>query len=93
MQIPRWLTLGVAVFVIAFGSYRLYLAFTRTKEQDEQARRRGGMYGMPKRTQGLIGVIYLLLGAALIATSFGWNPLAGLIGPDTQPAASETAPK
>ena len=93
MQIPRWLTLGVAVFVIVFGSYRVYLAFFRTKTQEEQAKRRGGMYGMPRRTQGLIGIIYLLLGAALVATSFGWNPLSGLIGPDTQkPAASETAP-
>jgi len=83
MQIPVWLTLGVAVLVIAFGSYRVYLAFFRSKEQAEQARRRGGLYGMPRRTQGLIGIVYLLLGGALIATSFGWNPLGGLFGPET----------
>jgi hypothetical protein len=94
MQIPVWLTLGVAVLVIAFGSYRVYLAFFRTKTQDEQARRRGGMYGMPRRTQGLLGILYLVLGGFLVATSFGWNPIAGLWGPATQkPAATETAPK
>ena len=93
MQIPRWLTLGVAILVIVFGSYRVYLAFFRSKEQEEQAKRRGGMYGMPRRTQGLIGIIYLLLGAALVATSFGWNPLSGLIGPSSKAPTSETAPK
>ena len=93
MQIPRWLTLGVAVLVIAFGSYRVYLAFFRSKVQEEQAQRRGGMYGMPRRTQGLIGIVYLILGAALVATSFGWNPLSSLIGPKTEkPAATDTAP-
>lgn len=91
MQIPVWLTLGVAVLVIAFGSYRVYLAFFRTKVQEEQARRRGGMYGMPRRTQGLLGIVYLILGGALIATSFGWNPLSGLFGPKTQrPAATQS---
>lgn len=94
MQIPVWLTLGVAVLVIVFGSYRVYLAFFRSKTQDEQARRRGGMYGMPRRTQGLLGILYLVLGGLLIATSFGWNPIAGLFGPDTQkPAATEVTPK
>ena len=89
MQIPVWLTLGVAILVIVFGAYRVYLAFFRTKTQDDQARRRGGMYGMPRRTQGLIGIVYLILGGALIATSFGWNPLSGLFGAGTQkPAAT-----
>jgi hypothetical protein len=92
MQIPVWLTLGVAVLVIAFGSYRVYLAFFRSKDQQEHAKRRGGMYGMPRRTQGLVGIIYLLLGAALIATSLGWNPVAGMFGPETTPAPARTEP-
>jgi hypothetical protein len=93
MQIPVWLTLGVAVLVLAFGAYRVYLAFGRTPEQEEQARRRGGLYGMPRRTQGLIGIVYILLGGALVATSFGWNPLGGLFGPDTKPAAPQVEKK
>jgi hypothetical protein len=94
MQIPVWLTLGVAILVIAFGAYRVYLAFFRSKTQEDQARRRGGMYGMPRRTQGLVGIVYLILGGALIATSFGWNPISGLFGPGSKkPTATETAPK
>ena len=33
-----------------------------------------GLYAMGRRTHVLIGVVYLLLGGALVATSFGWNP-------------------
>jgi hypothetical protein len=78
--------------VTVFGVYRLSLGF-RSREQDERARARGGLYGMPRRTQGLIGVVYLLLGAALVATSFGWNPLGGLFGPDTKPAKQQVEPR
>jgi hypothetical protein len=77
MHIPAWLTIAVAVVVIVFGVFRIRLAF-RSPVQEEQARRRGGLYGMPRRTQALIGIVYLMLGVALIATSFGWSPLAGL---------------
>ncbi len=33
----------------------------------------------------------MLLGAALVATSFGWNPLSGIFAPDT-PTGSGDAP-
>ena len=78
MKIPVWLTLSVAILVIVFGLYRIRLAF-RNKTQEEQARMRGGLYGMPRRTQLLIGIVYLMLGAALVGTSFGWNPLGGFM--------------
>jgi hypothetical protein len=32
---------------------------------------------MGKRTHLLVGIVYILLGAGLIATSFGWNPFGG----------------
>lgn len=93
MQIPVWLTLGVAAIVAVFGGYRIYLAFFRTQVQEDQAKRRGGMYGMPRRTQGLLGIVYLILAGMLVATSFGWNPVRGLFGPGTKPAApAETTP-
>jgi hypothetical protein len=77
MRVPVWLTLGVAVLVCVFGAYRMRLAF-RSDEEDERARSRKGLYAMSRRTHFLVGVIYLLLGAALIATSFGWSPVGSL---------------
>ena len=80
MRIPVWLTLGIAALVIIFGAYRIYLA-TRPAA-DENAAPRRGLYAMSKKMHVFVGVIYLLLGAGLIATSFGFNPFGG-------PAAGE----
>jgi hypothetical protein len=91
MRIPVWLTWGVAVLVIVFGAYRIRMAF-RNDEADQRARERGGLYGMGRRTHALVGIIYLLLGGALIATSYGWNPFGGLFGPSTEEPSKDTAP-
>jgi len=91
MRVPVWLTLGVAVLVCVFGAYRIRIAF-RSDEEDERARQRKGLYAMGRRTHFLIGVVYLLLGAGLVATTFGWNPLGGMIGPRTEPPAPGAAP-
>jgi len=84
MRVPVWLTLGVALLVCAFGAYRIRLAF-RSDAEDERARQRKGLYAMGRRTHFLVGLIYLLLGGALVATSFGWNPFAGVLGPRESP--------
>lgn len=95
MRVPQWLTFGIAVVVMIFGAYRLWLA-TRTQpaeDQDALAKgRRRGFYGMSKKTHLVIGVLYLLLGGALIATSMGFNPFAGAVGPDPAPTTKDTAP-
>jgi hypothetical protein len=91
MRVPVWLTLGVAVLVCVFGLYRIRMAF-RSDEEDQRARERKGLYGMGRRTHFLVGVIYLLLGAGLVATTYGWNPLGGMIGPRTERPASDAAP-
>jgi len=80
MRVPVWLTLGVALLVCVFGAYRIRLAF-RSDAEDQRARERKGLYAMGRRTHFLVGLIYLLLGGALVATSFGWNPFAGVLGP------------
>lgn len=91
MRIPVWLTLGVAVLVIIFGAYRIYIA-TRPAG-DESAKPKSRLYQMSKRTHLFVGVIYLLLGAGLIATSFGWNPFGGQSSSDTaKPTKSNTVP-
>jgi hypothetical protein len=93
MRVPVWLTLGVALLVCLFGAYRIRLAF-RSDAEDERARQRKGLYAMGRRTHFLVGVIYLLLGGALVATSFGWNPFSGVFasssGSGSGPASSPT---
>ena len=92
MHIPIWLTLGVALLVIVFGVYRIRIAM-RSDEEDARAKTRKGLYAMGRRTHLLVGIVYLLLGAGLTATAFGWNPFAGMIGPDTaRPAANDASP-
>ncbi|HTR56355.1 MAG TPA: hypothetical protein VMJ10_37030 [Kofleriaceae bacterium] len=96
MRIPVWLTLGVAAIVLTFGSYRIYLAL-RKRETNEDAAAKGGMMGggfyrMSPRAHMMVGVIYLLLGAALVATSFGVNPIGGLFGPSTETPPKDQAP-
>jgi uncharacterized membrane protein YidH (DUF202 family) len=73
VTIPAWLTIAIAALVMVFGLYRIYLATRR--DDPEQAQPRSGLYRMGKRTHLLIGVVYILLGAGLVATTFGWNPL------------------
>src|SRR5687767_11917308 len=81
MRIPVWVTLAVAALVIGFGGYRLFLGLRKDRDLDTPKR---GLYGMSKRTHLIIGTFYLLLGAGLVATSFGWNPFGSAIGPDTE---------
>jgi uncharacterized iron-regulated membrane protein len=83
MRIPVWLTLGVAILVIAFGVHRLRLSF-RSEDEEARARERKGLYSMNRRTHRLIGIVYLLLGGALVATTFGWNPFGDAFGPGTE---------
>ena len=85
MRVPVWLTLGIAALVIIFGVYRMRMAF-RSGDEDTRAKARKGLYAMGRRTHFLIGVVYLLLGGALVATSFGWNPFGNWFGPSTEPA-------
>lgn len=78
MQVPIWLTLGVAALVAGFGCYRVWLAFKKpaTAAEDGRSALGRGMYRMSPRMHLAIGAVYILLGTALGATSFGWNPLS-----------------
>ena len=91
MRIPIWLLDGLAVLVIVFGVYRIRIGF-RSDEQDKRARTRKGLYAMSRRKHVLIGIIYVMLGAGLIATALGWNPFGNLFGPTVEPGTTLTAP-
>lgn len=71
MLIPRWVTFFVAGAVIVFGLFRIVMAM---RTDPETLAQRKGLYGRPRRTHVLFGVVYLLLGAFLIASAFGYNP-------------------
>jgi hypothetical protein len=90
VRIPVWLALAVAAFVVIFGVYRIRLGLIQSPEDEAAAKKRGGLYGMGKRFHLFIGTIYILMGAALTAMAFGWQPLAGGTPADT-PAAQDTA--
>lgn len=92
MRIPVWLTLAIAVFVTAFGAFRIYLA-TRKPDPGTEPPRRSGFYRMGRRTHALIGVVYLLLGAALVATSLGWNPFGDYFAVDSKAPPKDEAPQ
>ncbi|KAB2910623.1 MAG: hypothetical protein F9K40_02200 [Kofleriaceae bacterium] len=72
-MVPQWLALLIAGAVMLFGIYRLWLAFGGPSDE-ERAEHRRGLYAMPRRQHGLIGVIFVLVSGALVATAFGWNP-------------------
>ncbi|HUS68581.1 MAG TPA: hypothetical protein VMZ28_28795 [Kofleriaceae bacterium] len=78
MMIPRWLLFLVAAWVIAFGVYRLRVA-TQKRDRDADPERpnfaRKGLFGRSQRSHILFGVLYLLLGGALVAMGLGWKPM------------------
>jgi hypothetical protein len=86
MRVPQWLSLLVAGWVIVFGIYRIKLALD-PKQDLKRDEGKKGLFAMPRRTQALLGIVYLLLGSALVATSFGWNPLASATAPTTNAPA------
>jgi hypothetical protein len=88
VRIPVWLALAVAAFVIIFGVYRIRLGLTQSAEDEAVAKKRGGLYGMGKRFHLFIGTVYIVMGAALTAMAFGWQPLAG--DPAETPATTDT---
>ena len=91
MRVPVWLTLGVAALVLIFGVYRIRMSL-RSDEDDAKAKARKGLYAMGRRTHLLIGIVYLLLGGALVAVSFGWNPFGGAFGVGTEEPSKDKMP-
>jgi hypothetical protein len=96
VRIPQWLTLLVALVVLGFGVFRVWLSFKPEKKEIKTSHSRsvfaGGFARMGKRTHLFVGIIYVLLGVALIATSFGFNPLGDTFGSSTETPSKDNAP-
>lgn len=73
MAIPQWLSLTIAGLVILFGAYRLWIAVAGPSNA-ERAHVRRGMLAMSRRSNGLVAILYFIVGGLLIASSFGWKP-------------------
>jgi uncharacterized iron-regulated membrane protein len=96
MALPRWLFFVVAIWVIAFGGFRLYLAARKRRLAAAPAGegrpdfRQRGLYALPARTHLLYGVLYLLLGGYLLAAALGYGlTLQGGCGSPDAPASLE----
>ena len=73
MSIPRWVVFLVAFWVICFGAFRLYIAFTKDKRaaQKGPSFRKKGMYAKSKRSHLVIGTLYIVMGGVLASMGMG----------------------
>lgn len=79
IQIPPWLLVLVAVWVIAFGVFRFHLARKKRADladpnPDKPNFRKAGFYAQSPRRHVVFGALYLVMGGVLIAMAFGWKP-------------------
>lgn len=94
LQIPPWLLIVVAVWVIAFGVFRFYLARERRAEPepDKPNFRKKGFYAQSPRRHMFFGGLYLLMGGVLVAMAFGWTPpIMGQGCGDEAPSPAESS--
>ena len=76
-----------------WGAFRIRLGLRKPGPDAEGGRVMGGGFArMNPRTNVLLGVVYVLFGIALLAASFGWNPIGNAFGPDTQTPSKDKAP-
>ncbi len=97
MALPAWVFFLVAVWVMAFGVFRIVVAVKRKRLLESDPERpnlmKRGLYALSPRTHILFGVVYLLLGGCLVAMGFGWQPGSGCLGKQAPPASdSKRAP-
>ena len=94
MALPAWVFFLVAVWVMAFGVFRIVVAVKRKRLLASDPERpnlmKRGLYALSPRTHILFGVVYILLGGTLVAMGFGWQPTSGCLGKQAPPAGDST---
>ncbi len=79
MRFPPSIVAILAGLVILFGIFRIALGFQKPPRDDEIPRK--GLFAYPRRTQILVGSIYVILGVLLILPVFGVRiPIFGFLG-------------
>lgn len=76
INIPRWLVILLAACVAAFGIFRLYVAWrkTRSADGDKPSLGRGGFYAQSAKRHAFFGILYLATGGLLVSMSLGFRP-------------------
>lgn len=69
-RLPVWLVVFVGIVVIVFGLFRAKLAM-RSRDEEASARGKGGLFGYPRRTHILFGLVYVAMGVLLILGAMG----------------------
>jgi hypothetical protein len=94
IQIPPWLLIVVAVWVIAFGAFRFHLARKKRNEDPDSDRpnfRQSGFYAQSPRRHTVFGALYIVMGGILVAMAFGWKPpILGGCTDEVTPAEKNT---
>lgn len=94
LALPAWVFFLVAVWVVAFGVFRIVMAVKRSKlaasDPDRPNFMKRGLYALSPRTHILFGVVYIVLGGCLVAMGFGWQPGSGCLGKQAPPAGDTT---
>ncbi len=94
MVLPAWVFFLVAVWVIAFGVFRIAVAVKRSKlaasDPDRPNLMKRGLYALSPRTHILFGVVYIVLGGCLVAMGFGWQPGSGCLGKQAPESGDST---
>jgi len=78
MTLPRWVPFLLAVWALAFGVFRLYLARKLSSDaanpdENRPSFRRSGMYSRSPRLHVVFGLLYVLLGLGCAAMGFGYE--------------------
>jgi uncharacterized membrane protein HdeD (DUF308 family) len=94
VALPAWIFFLVAVWVIAFGVFRIVVAVKRSRQAARSPDRpnfmKRGLYALSPRTHILFGIVYILLGGCLVAMGLGWQPGAGCLGKQAPEAGDTT---
>ena len=83
MLIPRWVVIVAAVWVLAFGAYRVSIAIRqqrRPASPDRPNFSKRGLWGQSPRRHIILGSFYLFMGVILIGMAMGWIDMREILG-------------
>lgn len=83
MLIPPWVVIVAAIWVLAFGAYRISIAIRLQRNPPSPDRpnfSRRGLWGQTPRRHMILGSFYLLMGVILFGMAMGWIDMREILG-------------